>query len=454
MKIAIVKSNCRSRRTASLGRGLAANHIVGTEALGPHSPAPSVQFSFWTCARKPGSIGFPRKKFNAHTKASRRGLQVSEYTIRTLRWRPRAESRAEITPQAYPLGYLAALDGIRGMMTLAVMAIHSGATAFIGAAAYMDIFFSMSGYLITSLLLADYQKRGFIDFKKFYLRRFARLYPAFCALLAIIAIYGFLFSDQPTARYREVLYNVFYLTDIPSIIQRGYFKFTGHTWSLSVEEQFYLLWPLVLAVLLRRYGVSRTTVVAVLCMAACFTMVRIVLTYSGANFHHLYSAPYCRADSLLIGCAMALILRLVDLRDYPRLSKVLALSLAPLTVYAILTGFFVNPNSNAYLYSSPLFGAIPGAIAIAAIVQPQRTFMHRAFEHPIPVFCGRICYGLYIWHWPIMAVIAIAHADTNSILHGFNVNLLHVVIGWPASFACAIVSYHWIERPFMRARPV
>jgi peptidoglycan/LPS O-acetylase OafA/YrhL len=98
-----------------------------------------------------------------------------------------------------------------------------------------------------------------------------------------------------------------------------------------------------------------------------------------------------------------------------------------------------------YYYVSPLFGAIPGAIMIAAILQPERNFMHRLYEHPIPVFCGRICYGLYVWHFPIFSVI---RTDLQ-----FNY-LAVLLIGWPLVFVLATASYYLIERHFMRARPL
>jgi len=152
-----------------------------------------------------------------------------------------------------------------------------------------------------------------------------------------------------------------------------------------------------------------------------------------------------RADSLLIGCGMAVVLKLVNLADYPRFSRWLMLSLLPISIALVIAGLTIDKDLRWYYYVFPLFGAIPSAALIAAILQPQRNFMHRLYEHPIPVFCGRICYGLYVWHWPIFYVML-----ANLQFHPLGV----LFVGWPLAFAVSIASYYLIERHFMRARPL
>jgi peptidoglycan/LPS O-acetylase OafA/YrhL len=98
-----------------------------------------------------------------------------------------------------------------------------------------------------------------------------------------------------------------------------------------------------------------------------------------------------------------------------------------------------------YYYASPLFGALPAIILIIGLRHPDRTIMHRLYEHPVPVFIGRICYGLYIWHFPIFVWVGSLAPD-----HRTNMVLL---VGWPLSFLVATLSFYLVERPFMRARP-
>jgi peptidoglycan/LPS O-acetylase OafA/YrhL len=221
--------------------------------------------------------------------------------------------------------------------------------------------------------------------------------------------------------------------------------YTGHLWSLAVEEQFYVLWPLLFALILRRLGVSWSAVVLIAFAAGGFALWRIWLASHSAGIPYLFMAFDMRADSLLVGCGLAVALKLVTLAHYPRLSRWLMLSLLPVSIAVVIAGMTLTRDMRWYYYVSPLFGAIPTAVVIVAILQPQRNFMHRLYEHPIPIFCGRICYSLYIWHWPIFFVM---RSDLQ--VHPLWV----LLIGWPLAFAVSITSYYFVERPFMRVRPV
>jgi peptidoglycan/LPS O-acetylase OafA/YrhL len=355
-----------------------------------------------------------------------------------------------VNPANYPIGYVPALDGMRGLMAIGTLSAHTDLNQFGGAAVYMDIFYAMSGYLITSLLIVDYRKHGKIDLKKFYVRRIKRLYPALAVVVGGVVVLCWFFSTQFKARLIEATVAFFYLTNYwhAGRFSHGNFYYFPHTWSLAVEEQFYLLWPVTFIVLLRFFGLSWKTVAAVLALAAGFTVWRIYLTYIDTFFWWLFFSFDTRADSLLLGCALGIILKLVDLRDYPQLSRFLALSLLPLFCLEVACAVTISWESRSwYFYVSPLFGAIPGIICIAGLVQPNRTLMHQVYEHPIPVYFGRICYGLYLYHYPIFQLVK-DYAPPQY------VQLVVFVVGWPLSFIAATASYYLVERHFMRARPV
>jgi peptidoglycan/LPS O-acetylase OafA/YrhL len=345
----------------------------------------------------------------------------------------------------YPLGYVAALDGSRGLMTLGVLLAHTRMALFGGAMVYMDVFFVTSGYLITSLLIAEHGKHGSIDLLKFYLRRLRRLYPALIVMLALLVSVNAVFSSEFHLRLTEAAVSFAYLTDYWRAFGGPGVYYTGHTWSLAVEEQFYLLWPLAFIFLVGRYGVSWTTVTIVFAAAAGFALWRIWLTCDGASIARLYNSFDTRADALLAGCGLALVLRLVDLAAHPRISSILANCLLPLAIFMVVLGFTADSNLRWYYFVSPLFGTIPALVGIAGLVQPQRTVMHTVYELPAAVFCGRICYGLYIWHFPVFMVIS----------ESFRPRYISTfLIGWPITFALAIASYYLIERHFMRTRPL
>ena len=348
---------------------------------------------------------------------------------------------------AYPLGYVPALDGIRGLMTIGVLLAHTGMSAAVDGRfiVFMDVFFTMSGWLITSLLIADHQKNGHIRFTKFYLRRYLRLYPALIAMLLAMLCVVLIVSSEVKPRLLEIGVGFVYLTDYWRALGGPGVIYTGHLWSLAVEEQFYLLWPPLFALILRWLGVSWSTVAIIALGTSGFALWRIWLTSHSADVIYLFTALDMRADSLLNGCGMAVVLKLVNLADYPRFSRWLMLSLLPISIALVIAGLTIDKDLRWYYYVSPLFGAIPSAALIAAILQPQRNFMHRLYEHPIPVFCGRICYGLYVWHWPIFYVML-----ANLQFHPLGV----LFVGWPLAFAISIASYYLIERHFMRARPL
>ncbi len=345
----------------------------------------------------------------------------------------------------YPLGYYPALDGMRGILTLGVLAAHTRYLLLPGAIVFMDVFFVMSGYLITSILLTDYRKRGRIDFKKFYARRFMRLYPALGAMCLALLVVAWFFSSEFRLRVIDVAVAFFYLSNYWRAFDLPGLWYTTHTWSLAVEEQFYLLWPITFAVLMRWLGATRKCVALLLAAAIGFAGWRIWLATNGATVQRLYNGFDTRADSLLVGCALAVGLQLVDLAKYPRLCRVLAWSLLPLAAFELWCGLTITDSMRWYYYWMPLFGTIPGAIALLALLQPQRTFMHAFYEWPVLVFCGRICYGLYLWHYPVFSLLR-----GEMKMRYYQVFLL----GWPIAFGLAIASYYLLERYFMRARPV
>ncbi|OQW55292.1 MAG: hypothetical protein A4S14_13205 [Proteobacteria bacterium SG_bin9] len=349
---------------------------------------------------------------------------------------------------SYPLGYMASLDGARGLMTIGVLVAHTRMALFEGAMVYMDVFFAMSGYLITSILLKDYQKRGHIRLKNFYLRRIMRLFPALTAMVICFIALSWFFSDNFRERLIEGLVTWFYLMDYWSLISpligiHAETVYTGHTWSLAVEEQFYLIWPLLLICLLRFSGVTVRTAMIIVGLALAFWLWRIYLTVNGAPIAHLYRAFDTRADALLSGCALAVLLKAVDISAYPRLWKACAMALVPIAALSLIACFTMNHHMRWYYCVSPLFGAIPGVISVVGLLHPERTFMHKLYEHPVPVFIGRICYGLYIWHFPIFAWIATWRP----------LYITTFLVGWPLTFAVATLSYYLIERPAMHARP-
>lgn len=345
----------------------------------------------------------------------------------------------------YPLGYYPALDGSRGLMTLGVLMAHTRPLLMPGAIVFMDIFFTMSGYLITSILLSSYRKHGRIDFKKFYIRRFLRLFPALAMLVVGFLIVTRLFSTEFDLRLTEALTTFFYISNYYQAISGQGFPYLGHTWSLSVEEQYYLIWPAFMLLLLKCFGVSWRAVIAILVAAAGFAVWRAYLVATCNSFDWVYAAFDTRADSLLVGCALAFALKLIDWNALPTLKRWFGMSLLPLLLYGIACGLFIRSDMPWYWTYSFLFGSLPAAIAVIALVIGPRTIVHSLYELPVLVFIGRICYGLYLVHFPVFQAL-------RQVFHLPYIGVF--LIGWPIAFGLATASYFLVERHFMKSRPL
>jgi peptidoglycan/LPS O-acetylase OafA/YrhL len=365
-------------------------------------------------------------------------------------WQPFIASlQAAYKKQTYPLGYAPGLDGLRGFMTLGVLAAHIRHALAPGAILYMDIFFVMSGYFITALLLRDRERYGRIRLGNFYARRFMRLVPPFAAMIAAYLVFGYFFLPD----FRSVvidaavafgyLMNLWRAGLLPSIppVEASYL---GHTWSLAIEEQFYLVWPAVLIVLLRRMDISWRLFWTILGFAATIWAWRIYLTWQGLHWFRLYNGTDTRADALMIGCALAVWLRLVSLDLHPRLDAAFRRAAWPLLIgFAFFTVLFYSPEHRFYYYAgSVLLGAAPAFLIIVILIRPTKTVLHRVFEQQSLVFLGRIFYALYLWHLPVFAIMNWHYGLRSG---------LRALIGFPLVFVLAVLSYVLIERHFMRS---
>ena len=310
--------------------------------------------------------------------------------------------------------YRPELDGIRGLAILAVLVQHANLpNTLLAGTVGVNVFFVLSGFLITSTLLAEHASTGRVSIRAFYERRVRRLLPALIATLvavgAILAVLGGL-GSYPI----PLVASVFYVSDIVKSAGLD-LGFMNNTWSLAVEEQFYLLWPLLLIVLPRRFLVP-----AVIGGILVAVALQLVLIGSQGNVLAMFR-PDVRMDSILWGCLLAL----VPVR-VPRLVAVLCLG-----------GLAILAVTNIWPYALAL-SSILGAGVVAGAASMRGLLANRVL-----VRIGAISYGLYLWqalpagllHSQIMRGDLLASADV-------------IVL----SIALALISERWIEMPFRRRR--
>ena len=336
------------------------------------------------------------------------------------------------SPAEHDLGYEPALDGLRAVAVAAVLVLHAGfflmprlnalaPGGWIG----VDIFFVLSGFLITRLLADEMRRSGGISLRRFYIRRVLRLFPAYAVLLLADLIFSiWVVHDRDI--YKATLVSLAYIMNWSRAF--GWFPQAtlGHTWSLSMEEQFYILWP-ALFILLHR----RRPLIWLLAALAATVIWRNVLVAHGAGAERAYNGFDSHADTLLIGCALALA------RPGERL-----LRLARRFVLIPIVGLIVLTQ---YWYARPLVQTIGFSLCglatawiILAALQPgwlKQVLSARPLTHT-----GRISYGLYLWHFPLFMFAP-------RYLHGPALLLMI-----PIAYLAAALSYAVIEKPFLRLK--
>jgi len=340
-------------------------------------------------------------------------------------------------------GRIRALDGLRGVAVLAVIGFHGGVPLTSGGFIGVDVFFVLSGFLITSIIATEQQLTGRISLKNFYLRRLLRLAPALLLLLAVYCVYSLLFSRTPQRNLVDALIALFYAMNWARAYWLDAPLDLGHTWSLSSEEQFYLTWPLLLMLLLPKLGLTRTAWLA-LGLALCSWAARAGLLWLGATDRRVYSGLDTHADGLLLGCALAL--ACTQLSSSQR--RITLPSMAPLAALSVLGTILALASWNARVM---FFGGYALANAAAALVIASLVLgssgrigalVRAALELRPLVWVGGMSYGLYLWHYPIFRVLRAAGLGRFPTLG----------IGVLLTFAIAFASFKFVEKPALRLK--
>src|SRR5579862_7598334 len=349
-----------------------------------------------------------------------------------------------------PARYWPTLDGVRAVAIIAVIAYHLGDLG--GGWLGVDVFFVLSGYLITTLLLAERRRRGRINLPGFWARRARRLLPAVLLLLGAVAVYAWLGGPGVVAAQLRVpaLATLFYGANWQQIVSgHGYFaQFLApnpllHTWSLAIEEQYYLCWPLVFIALTALARGSRrrlAVLIAVLAVASAIWM-GIAAHLFGAN--RAYLGTDTRAWELLLGGLAAVLWEPGVAPD--RVARRRWSVVAAVALVAAATGAAFASGPPAWIWDG---GAVAIAscvvLAIVGSVRAPDGLVGRALSLAPMRWLGRISYSLYLWHWPVIVVFTTSATGLSgpALLGGRLV----------AMTGAACVSYYAVERPLRQAR--
>jgi len=350
------------------------------------------------------------------------------------------------------LTYQPALDGIRALAVLAVLAYHSGLSWARGGFLGVDAFFVLSGYLITSLLLAEWRSSGSIGLLAFWARRARRLLPALFLMLLGVVFYAVVFA-HPTELDKirgDALATIGYVANWrPIFLGQSYFdQFTmpsplRHTWSLGIEEQYYIIWPLLFFFLLRVRKVSPGKLLAMtLVMAAASAILMGILFRPESDPSRVYYGTDTRAQSLLIGASLAMLLQRIGPVRGELSSQMLQIGGIQCAVALAFLWSTTSEDNNLLYRGGFLLLATAVAVVIAAAVQPKPGPLGRALSVLPLRALGLISYGVYLWHWPIYLMMTPARTGWGD--EGLFLARLAVTL------AIATASYFLIEMPIRR----
>ena len=369
-----------------------------------------------------------------------------------------ANSRGDAQATKPRLRHFPGLNGIRALSVLAIIAFHSGLSWIPGGYYGVDAFFVLSGFLITALLLAEWGASGSIDLRRFWGRRARRLLPA---LFLLVAVIGIVMASAPdvfstTGAFESAFWTVFYGSNW-FLVHAGvsYFSLSNqplpwtHTWSLAIEEQFYLIWPLLFLGVLgfgtrRRTGrAKRRRRLHMLFFLACGGALASAalmgyLAPHGYNARAYYGTD-TRAQALLIGAAISIGVTLWGKAVWRTRSLRLASGLAIAGVIGSGILWATTSEASTFAFRGGFLAAslAAGAVVLGCVVAP-RSLVARCLELPPLPQLGRISYGMYLWYWPILLV-------TSGRLHWgpYELFALRVVL----TVSIAALSYEFVEKP-------
>lgn len=367
---------------------------------------------------------------------------------------PREAEELETTTHPHKLfAHIPFLDGLRALAIFWVLNFHSGGQigeifSKKGGWAGVDAFFVISGFLITGILLKEQSKTATIGLKNFYARRALRLVPAYILFIIVTCIVNPLHCNNlaPAVGIAAI-----YMCDFDLAMSWGHILGSGLeiTWSLSVEEKFYLIWPTIM-----KFARKRLALIGIATIVACFAW-RAYLIYSGAFWLRIAGGFDTKIDALMIGCLGAIALHNPQVRA--KLQKYCTHFLVPIALCAFVVLYLralghpfgaVGLNAKLLYWNLrlPLFTLSFTALIISLCLQPQ-SIVARFFSLTPFTWIGKISYSLYLWH-----MLAFAWVMQNAFVAGKSSAVDVEILEYAMAVTFAAISYYFVEQPFLKIK--
>jgi len=337
--------------------------------------------------------------------------------------------------------HLPALDAVRGIAACLVVFAHILGPLKLGATGVL-IFFVLSGFLITWLLLRELERTGEISIHNFYVRRTLRIFPAFYVFWVVCVVVAHV--THASFSWAEAIASFFYMGDYYTAIHPSHaHQIMGITWSLGVEEKFYLLWPAIFLML--RKDLAKLLRVALFLTGFIWLYRTLACIYLHLPVDYLLYSFDSRFADILLGCSFALALKLGLLE--PVLAAAVRIKAFPLWLTAVLVSLTILEHRMSvrlfYIFALPLSTVVVAALLVQLIFKADARG-YRWLEHPVLRFVGRISYSLYLYH--IVVIRSVEHLFPHLRLR-WAYSLM-----WIGSFIAAYMSYKIIEQPFLRLK--
>jgi peptidoglycan/LPS O-acetylase OafA/YrhL len=330
-----------------------------------------------------------------------------------------------------------------------VFLFHLGVRGFHAGFLGVDIFFVLSGFLITSLLLNEMRTTGRVGLAGFWARRVRRLMPALVVLLLVVAVVTAAtatFTERRSIR-GDLLATTTYLANWRFISTSSYFDYTGiesplqHTWSLGIEEQFYVLWPLLLALLIPVLKRPRPTVAIPAVVGATLSAFALALLWRPDFFDRAYMGTDARLFEPLIGAAAAVVIASPGWRGIVERAGTALVAIG--SVGMIVLFVLIRPQTALYYHGGAVAVSIFTAMVVASLWVGRGAGLRRILEWRPVVFLGVISYGVYLWHWPFILWLGIRRRGGADIF-------IRSVLAVALTIAVSTLSFYLIERPIRR----
>lgn len=354
--------------------------------------------------------------------------------------------------------YLPSIDSLRALAVLAVIIYHIDVNYLPGGFLGVDLFFVLSGYLISSLIIKEYKKTGTLNLYNFYMRRARRLLPAVYFMITVCLVFMVLFNGVLLRKsHLDAVFGYIYSSNWWYIFHKlNYFDSFGaqspfkHLWSLAIEEQFYMFFPLIFLIFNRRKkeegkgpSLNKNFLYIVLGLIL-ISLITHILLFDINNINRIYFGTDTRAFSLLVGVVGALLYPMDKLSNPTNSKENLAYSaVSIISISILITIMFYTTEYNTWLYRGGfLLVAVLGLIIIISSGK-QYTFISKALSFKPIVFIGKISYSLYLWHFPIIVL-------TTPVSEIGNPNLFYVTLRIILTFIVATLSYLVVETPIRK----